>query len=255
MDSELINAYINKQKEAVESLMHENIALKTETQRLSFWIEKIKNNMPEFKPKQILFNNQTKEIIWDGRDIGCFDILEHEWKELKTFILKMQKNYRVVVQAGGNCGLYPLYLSEMFERVFTFEPDPVNFYCLSHNCKNSKIIKYNTALGNTCGFLNISNEDPTNNGMVKVTKEGTTVYGMTVDSLNLDVVDLLFLDVEGFEYNVFLGAKNTIKRTRPTIIFEITSNKEEISDFLEKLDYQLVVTMNGNTQTLIYTPK
>lgn len=255
METELINAYVSKQKEVIDSLMSEVVSLQTNVEGYKIMIERYKKNMPEFKIKQLTHNGITKELLWDGRDLSCFDILQHEWKEFYEVLEKLQSRRGVVIQAGGNCGLYPFYLSEMFERVFTFEPDPVNFFCLSQNCKNSKIIKYNTALGNACEFINISNEDPTNNGMVKVSDHGTAVFSMTIDSLNLTSLDLIFLDVEGFEMNVFAGAEDTIKRTRPNIIFELTKDKDQIFDFFEELNYQQAAIITGNTTTYIFIPK
>src|SRR6202000_208016 len=41
---------------------------------------------------------------------------------------------------------------------------------------------------------------------------------------NLDSLDLIKIDVEGFEYMVLLGLKNTIAKHKPRIIFEYDDN-------------------------------
>ena len=49
------------------------------------------------------------------------------------------------------------------------------------------------------------------NGSEKTTK---------IDSLNLQICDLIQLDIEGFEYQALVGAKETLERCKPVIIVE-----------------------------------
>ena len=55
----------------------------------------------------------------------------------ETDLLKVVQPYlkgkKVVVQAGGNCGMQVVKFAEFFDTVYTFEPDPVNFHCLVNN--------------------------------------------------------------------------------------------------------------------------
>ena len=50
----------------------------------------------------------------------------------------------------------------------------------------------------------------------------------TIDSLNLNLesLDILKIDVEGYSYQVLLGAKNTIAMFKPVIQLEILSRKK-----------------------------
>jgi hypothetical protein len=49
---------------------------------------------------------------------------------------------KVVVQAGGNCGVYVKRYAELFETVYTFEPSPILFYCLNLNVTNPNVFKF-----------------------------------------------------------------------------------------------------------------
>ena len=71
----------------------------------------------------------------------------------------------------------------------------------------------------------------------------------TLDSIELDIesIDVLKIDVEGYSYEVLKGAKNTIENFLPLIqleilakkrIFEIERNK--IINFLEEIGYEFV---------------
>ena len=70
---------------------------------------------------------------------------------------------------------------------------------------------------------------------------GDTVPLMTVDSLKLDAVHLMKIDVEGMEADVLAGAKMTIKRHRPVIYLE-NDRKEKspsVIRLLQNADYRL----------------
>jgi hypothetical protein len=61
-----------------------------------------------------------------------------------------------------------------------------------------------------------------------------------LDSLNIPACDLIQLDVERYEYNVLVGAKNTIEKYKPVISAEVhTSGKgdEELLQFLKDMNY------------------
>lgn len=50
-------------------------------------------------------------------------------------------NKRVMVQAGGNCGMHVHKFVEHFDTIYTFEPDPLNFFCLVNNLPYTNVIK------------------------------------------------------------------------------------------------------------------
>ncbi len=59
--------------------------------------------------------------------------------------------------------------------------------------------------------------------------------------LNLDIesLDVIKIDVEGFELNVLKGAQNILKKSSPLLIIEITDKKKKkpIKDFLNKFNF------------------
>ena len=82
---------------------------------------------------------------------------------------------------------------------------------------------------------------------VAVSTEGATI--LSLDSLvtrnNIKRVDLIKLDVDGYESDVLLGATNTIRKDKPVIIFEYspyTSKERNIDpnimiDFFNSMNY------------------
>lgn len=127
---------------------------------------------------------------------------------------------RTAVQAGGNIGAWPIWLAKRFQDVLTFEPEQVNFECLIRNIEPYQNIEpYNAALSDRVGeaFLNVCKSI----GSHHVSASGSqAVKLLTIDSFNLDTLDYIVLDVEGFEWEVLAGASETIKRCRPIIQIE-----------------------------------
>lgn len=173
--------------------------------------------------------------MWPKTDSGAWDGPSMEWvRSHKDGYLKYCKKFDVVVQAGGNCGLYPMLFSQYFSRVYTFEPDPLNFHCLVNNCQSVNIFKFNAALGETNKLVHVYNGNEGNVGCHTVSDDGNRypiktsfIPTFTIDQLALDHCDLIQLDCEGYEPNVILGAMDTIERFRPVISLETTNGETE----------------------------
>lgn len=166
-------------------------------------------------------------------------------------LLPYVDNKRIMVQAGGNCGLIPSAFSEYFDVIYTFEPDPVNFYCLVQNVNNPNVIKIQGCLGDSNKMLStqqlLRNNMPHDIGGVHISGEGFTPV-FKIDDLNLPYCDLIQLDIEGYEYKALLGAINTIEKYKPTLCIEIyhewlaryNNTENEIMDLLFKYGYKHV---------------
>jgi FkbM family methyltransferase len=133
-------------------------------------------------------------------------------------ILTHVPSKRTVVQAGGNVGVWPKELAKHFERVVTFEPDPINWECLEKNVKETNVWAFNAALGDKPGKIGI-HHDTFNCGASRVV-EGDSVTVRTVDDLRLDSCDLIQLDIEGYEFHALKGAVETIQEHSPVIVLE-----------------------------------
>lgn len=129
---------------------------------------------------------------------------------------------RTAVQAGGNIGLWPRRLAEVFARVITFEPDAISRACLERNLPASVAV-YAEALGAVAGVCGIKHRGLGSHRVV----DGQDVTITTVDSLGLDDLDYLQLDVEGYEWHALKGAEATINRCRPVIQVELRNFTEK----------------------------
>lgn len=129
------------------------------------------------------------------------------------------KQRKVVVQAGGNIGAWPQYLSHLFETVYTFEPEPTNYECLLLNCKSVNVRPMRAALSDKPDKLSLR-FSAVNIGGHSMKREEGDVQAVTIDQLNLPACDLIVLDVEGWEYQALAGGLATIDRYSPIIMLE-----------------------------------
>lgn len=177
------------------------------------------------------------EWLWIKEDTGAWEGPVKNWVEThKQAYFEHIKKFDVCVQAGGNCGLYPRLLSEHFKRVYTFEPDYLNFHCLVNNCQKQNIFKMQAALGSSFKLVDLDIYSMKNVGLHQVIKNKSGFIPMvTLDSFSLDACDFIQLDVEEYEYDVLKGAENTIRKYKPVISVERTN--WSIEGFLYRFGY------------------
>lgn len=176
---------------------------------------------------------------WVKSDNGAWDGPCKDWEishKMKYFTHLKQR--RAVLTAGANCGMYAHMYAHLFDVVWAFEPDYMNFHCLVNNTQLPNVVKMQAILGAECGVAGIRQESMQNVGMHKVKDDGF-IPKLTIDSLNLPFLDLLQLDVEGFEYQILQGAIKTIDRYRPIIAAE-NGLSTDIQNFMSVLNYENV---------------
>jgi FkbM family methyltransferase len=164
-----------------------------------------------------------------------------------TVALRHFKGRSVAVQAGGHCGIWPLWLTDHFEQVFTFEPEAANWECLQENIapKAKQIFAVNACLGAQASKISL-NINGRNTGGHKGTQLPGETLVVTIDGLALTACDFIMLDVEGMELPALKGAERTITRFHPCIMLEDRGHGarhgwgtfDQIVMFLTKHGYQ-----------------
>ena len=178
------------------------------------------------------------EWMWIATDNGAWDGPRDDWNNSHLAAIKEHvKQFRTVVQAGGNQGMYPRLLADLFEKVYTFEPDYLNFHCLVNNCQQNNIIKINAALGEVRAMVQVKRDNLDNTGTFTVSLSPTSIVPQfRIDDLALSECDLIWLDIEGYEEFALRGALETIEKFKPAIFSERDNN--DIIDLLHKYGYE-----------------
>lgn len=132
-----------------------------------------------------------------------------------------------VLDVGANLGNHTLFFARHFGSVVAFEPHPENFALLAFNTKCfPNIAIHRCALGDRARSASIQ-EDLLNSGAVAVASvecpaglESITVQRLDDMQIDLTGLGLIKLDVEGMEYEVLCGARETLERWMPIVLLE-----------------------------------
>lgn len=187
---------------------------------------------------------------------GTFFVLDNDEfigetaKQGKHWEEKLVSLYDFILRPDGTCldigshvGMHTIPMSRVCRRVYAFEVQSVMKNLLDMNVLKNEaqgVKTFNRAVGHRQGIpvsigarvtdgsssghqLDYNSQQGVNYGGLQITGnagEVDHVEMLTVDSMNLVNVQLMKVDVEGFEPAVFYGARNTIRKYRPVILYE-----------------------------------
>jgi len=150
------------------------------------------------------------------------------------------KRFNHILDIGAWVGTWSMAMNKYCGRVVAFEPDPLHYECLVKNVTED-VETHQLAVGQENKMISLSNDDFTQSK--RVVGEGT-IPMVTVDSLGMDDVDLIKIDVEGYEMEVLKGATETLKNIQYLMI-ELNNNTKkygssnaEIERYLLKIGFR-----------------
>lgn len=155
------------------------------------------------------------------RESGRLDHDQNMLPLLKEFI----KNGDVVLDIGAFIGDHTIYYSKLVGdngSVIAFEPNRDSFFCLEHNLKAYKNVELiNSAIGKEYGFVRTVDVlgNIGMNFLIPDNLGGIVIYSL--NQMEIDRIDFIKIDVEGFELDVLIGGKETINKFKPTMLIEI----------------------------------
>ena len=184
------------------------------------------NALKKAKHGYILYNKNDRYI---GRSIAIYG----EFSELEIALFsQICKEGSIVIEAGANIGTHTLRLSQLVGKsgkVYAFEPQTIVFQTLCANMALNSVLNvetYQMALGDENGSImipNIDYETLNNFGGIELEniKRGKQVPKVKLDdTLKLNRLDFIKIDVEGMEKQVIDGATNLIKKFKPILYVE-----------------------------------
>lgn len=141
-------------------------------------------------------------------------------EDLFLAALTLTPNRRIALDIGAHVGSWTRMLAEHFREVNAFEPCTENYDCLVANTQGlmNFVARFNVALGNTQGYCEMGKHG-SNSGCWRVIPGGA-VRITRLDAFGMRNIDLIKIDVEGFEGAVIQGGVETIRASRPTVVFE-----------------------------------
>lgn len=178
-----------------------------------------------------------------GKAKGLSVLLNRYEKEQINQAMKFLNRDAVCFDVGANVGIYTLLFARYSKRVYAFEPLPRNISYLERTIEINKITNAYVvpmAMADITGVMFF--QESVNNTMGKLSTNGKLgVNAITCDDFVSDheAPSLIKIDVEGAEYAVLQGAKNTLQNYGSTVLLSTHSNKlkNDCLDFLERIGY------------------
>ena len=159
---------------------------------------------------------------------------------------------RSFVDVGANIGNHALYLASNFEAVHCFEPNPAIADRLEENAALNRIpihvhrvglgyrdaeLPFHPNTSGNCGGSSFAANGFEATSVLPV-RNGDSYFA----AHDIEKIDLLKIDVEGFEFEVLRGLQKVIRRDRPVIIFELDGTKNNPAELIGILPgYRLAV--------------
>lgn len=182
------------------------------------------NNLRLTTHGPLLYNRNDTYV---GRSVELFGEYGHEEAE---FLLTLVTPESIVIEVGANIGTHTVRLARVAKEVIAFEPQRFCFYLLCANIALNQLVNaraHQVALGDHASLAPMPLLDPrceNNFGGVEMGEKGAGVHErvtmLPLDDMKTRRCDLLKIDVEGMEYEVLIGAAETIHRFRPLIYCE-----------------------------------
>ncbi len=168
-----------------------------------------------------------------------------------NFVRMLAGRGRTFLDIGAHIGFYTMGLAPGFKRVISFEPSKFQYGWLTRNRAlndYTHVLCEHVALGDTKGeaTLNVlSYEGGLNTLSVEVASthhimDQYTVPVEVLDDRGLSDVDLMKIDVEGFEIQVLRGARQTIAASRPVILIEVWTDpvrRQNVKAIMDEMNY------------------
>ncbi len=182
---------------------------------------------------------------------------DHVWEPQTTKLLTaLARNASNVIVGGAYIGDQVLLIAKSTSStVHAFEPMKSAVERLTHNIEINHV---DNVVVHQLGLWNNSHADLRLDGHMalasSVENDGKSIDSETAQSISIDdyvqrrelpSVELIMLDTEGGEENALIGARQTIERDSPNIVFEIHRHFVDWSNGLENTSIVTFLTSQG----------
>lgn len=156
-----------------------------------------------------------------------------------------------VIDVGAYTGLFSIVARLRGATALAFEPMPANVDRFVANCRlngvSKKVIRGAVSDTNGLDVLHY-NPIPFTSGasLIRRTGAALTVHTTTIDSLELESLDAIKIDVERAEGKVLRGARQTLLRFKPKLIVEVLDEqrKQDVLQALQGTGYKRVAVLD-----------
>ncbi len=186
--------------------------------------------------KTFIHDSLAKTIIRDA-----------QWEPHIGNFIKTLPASSVMIDVGANFGYHSITSSKHLKKVYAYEPQPQVFELLKCNILTNKITNvevFKNGVGETTKQLKIPKLDLTrelNAGDTSLTSNGAyNVTCIPLDSRLFERVDIIKLDVQGYELFALQGMVNLLAQQKPYLIVEIEGFQLQKFQYNEELLFRYI---------------
>jgi len=216
--------------------------------------------------KTLRFNNKKFKLLLNPNNgyvdasIYAFKVFE---KEILTKAVKYIKKDSVIFDIGANIGQHSIIFSLHGAQVYSFEPNNFIFEQFIKSISLNKIsnitpFNYGIAAEENIYDLYVNPKNVGNATLIKNSNfKHIKVNIKTLENFyrQIDKVDFVKIDVEGFELEVILGNQGFFEKFKPFIWLEFTPDwykdskfsLTQLDEMIRKLGYR-IYSFNNNRQ-------
>jgi FkbM family methyltransferase len=198
--------------------------------------------------KEFSFRTDVFGMIYEGR-VGKGDVVDemvlaqgsyetHVLFFLRDTMSKLNPREGVFLDVGANSGQHSMFMSRYAKAVHAFEPFPpvlARFRRMLEINKIANVTVHPVGLGREAARLPFNDQElsfsPGSPGQASdkasARMELEIVPGdAALKQARVARIDLVKMDIEGFEKQALLGLAETLRRDRPVVVFELTIDPE-----------------------------
>lgn len=172
------------------------------------------------------------------------------------------------IDIGANLGYYSTRMARNVGnegKVYAVEPIPLFCEIWQKNMRsynNAELMQFALGEKNDTVQMGIPIKDGRlHHGMTKITSLAQENYSSTFDVpmrnpdelfANIEKLDFVKCDVEGYEFQIFKNFTKTIERFKPLVQSELSGeeNRKNVIALFEELGYKLHILRNGELQNI-----
>ncbi len=215
--------------------------------------------------KQIILNGSPVRLRNQSSDFLVFQqvFMQEEYKKVVEIIMENKVAINTIIDLGSNIGLTTLFLFQYFPKAnfICVEPDNGNFHLMNFNLSSIKNIRtYKKAVWSEHKevYLNRNFRDQkdwaiaaSDNNQESYSKVDTVTIDDLMKENNIHIIDLLKIDIEGSEKELFKDFESTsfLDFTK-VIAIEIHDELDVRNEIISKLLRRKFILIN-EMETLI----
>jgi len=198
--------------------------------------------------KPVSFINKNRKYFLNPDKSTAYHII-NSTEKIERMVRLINSDAKTIFDVGANCGIFSAFAARKLPSasIYAFEPSTNLIPFIKMNCSDLNVSIHNIAISARAGikklFINLDSQQTNsfNYNSVSIFTSNNRIQEQKIDCISLDEftknnniseIDVLKVDVQGFEGEVFRGAKFSLPKVQQLFIESTWMDIESISEIL-----------------------